>query len=129
MIMIYRFPFYYHTSNVLIVGQERSFFFRWERAPKWCLKIYWHVNKSFTHVRDRSLFIVWGKAEDFRGDHLIFRRKKGGISRKREPPRGNRLKFWKDSEGGPLKFAWRMETWEEGSRKSSKLLGGITSVK
>ena len=35
-------------------------------------------------IRDRSLFIalgVGGGAEDFGGDHLIFRRTKGGISR------------------------------------------------
>ena len=32
-------------------------------------------------VRDRSLFITWGGSEDFGGDHLIFRRTEGGISR------------------------------------------------
>ena len=34
-------------------------------------------------IRDRSLFIALGAGggEDFRGDHLIFRRTKGGISR------------------------------------------------
>ena len=37
-------------------------------------------------IRDRSLFIAWrwggGRgAEDFKGDHLIFWRTKGGISR------------------------------------------------
>ena len=32
-------------------------------------------------LRDRSLFITWGGSEDFGGDHLIFRRTEGGISR------------------------------------------------
>ena len=36
-----------------------------------------------TQIRDRSLFITWGGggSEDFGGDHLIFRRTEGGISR------------------------------------------------
>ena len=38
--------------------------------------------------------------EDFRGDHLIFRRTKGRISRKREPKRGiSERKVLKDLEG------------------------------
>ena len=36
---------------------------------------------SRSAVRDRSLFITWGGSEDFGGDHLIFRRTEGGISR------------------------------------------------
>ena len=43
----------------------------------------------------------WGGGGDFRGDHLIFRRTKGGIAEN----------IWKDSEGGPLKFAWKMKAW------------------
>ena len=48
-----------------------------------CLKF---SSKRKTNLRDRSLFITWGrggwgKAENFRGDHLIFRRTKGGINR------------------------------------------------
>ena len=48
-----------------------------------CLKF---SSKRKTNLRDRSLFITWGrgvgggKAENFRGDHLIFRRTKGGIN-------------------------------------------------
>ena len=30
----------------------------------------------------------------------------------------------KDSEGGPLKFAWKMKTLGGGSRKSSKVIRG-----
>ena len=37
-------------------------------------------NGSSTVVRDRLLFITW-RREDFWGDHLIFGRTKGGISR------------------------------------------------
>ena len=39
---------------------------------------------STTNEPDRSLFIAWkggGGVKDFWGDHLIFRRTKGGISR------------------------------------------------
>ena len=45
-----------------------------------------------------------GAGEDFRGGHLIFGRTKAGISRNREPKRGDR-------------------------ESHQKLLGGITSVK
>ena len=62
------------------------------------------------------------------GDHLIFRRAKEGITRNGEPKRGHRLKLWKDLDGESLKFAWKMKTWR-GSRKSSEVLGTITSVK
>ena len=66
-------------------------------------------------LRDRSLFIALGVVGG--GDHLIFGRTKGSISR--------------DSEGGggPLKFAWKMKTWDGGRVSHQKLLGGITSVK
>ena len=40
---------------------------------------------GFFSIRDQSLFITWGGggggSEDFGGDHLIFRRTDGGISR------------------------------------------------
>ena len=48
---------------------------------------------------------VGGGVEDFRGDHSTFGRTKGGISCNWEPKRQDRWKIWKDSEGGPLKFA------------------------
>ena len=47
------------------------------------------------YVRDRSLFIAWRGGEDFRADHLIFGRTKGGISRNWEPKRGDRWNFGK----------------------------------
>ena len=43
-------------------------------------------------------------------DHLIFRRTKGRSVVTENP----KEKIWKDSKGGPLKFAWKMETWGGG---------------
>ena len=86
----------------------------------------------FCVLRDRSLFIAkggWGGAGNFRGDHLSFGRTKGG-SVVTENPKGGIT--GKDSEGEPLKFAWKMKTWRAGGdrEKHQKLLGGqITSVK
>ena len=57
-----------------------------------------------------------GGGEGYKRDHTIFRRKKGGISRNWEPQRGYHWTLWKDSEGGPLKFAWKLSH------------GGITKV-
>ena len=68
--------------------------------------------------RDRSLFIPGG--EDFGGDHLIYGRTKRGISRNCEPKRWDRGKLWKDSESGPLKFAWKMKTKGAGIAKVNK---------
>ena len=72
-------------------------------------------------LRDRSLFIALGmvegggEAEDSRGDHFIFGRTKGSISRNSAViQRG----------GGPLKFAWKMKTWDGGHESHQKLLGG-----
>ena len=48
---------------------------------------------------------VGGGVGDFRGDHSSFGRTKGGISCNWESKRQDRWKIWKDSEGGPLKFA------------------------
>ena len=75
---------------------------------------------------DRSLFITWEGSEDFWGDHLIFRRTEGGISRSREPERGSLKKFWKDSGGGgTLKSAWTMpDMGGGGSRKLSIVMTG-----
>ena len=56
---------------------------------------------------------------------MIFRRTKGG-SVVTENPKGGSLK---NSEGVPLKFAWKMKTWGGGLRKSSNVIRGITSVK
>ena len=78
----------------------------------------------YSIVRDWSLFIPWGGGRIL-GGSLDCRRTKGGISRNWEPKRGDRWKLWKDSEGGPLKFAWKMKTWRRGRREShQKLLTG-----
>ena len=55
--------------------------------------------------RDRSLFIAWEGEGAIGGDHLIFRRTKGGISRN---PKGEITEnFGRITvEGEPLKFAW-----------------------
>ena len=62
-------------------------------------------------TKDRSLFISRGKT-------------KGGINRNWEPKRGDNWKLWRDSEGGPLKFAWKMKTWGGGDRESHQMLLG-----
>ena len=84
-------------------------------------------NEFHFALRDRSLFIAGGEgSEDFRGHHFIFRRAKGGISHNWEPQKGDRWKLWKDSEGRPVKFAWKIKTCGGGggggSRKSSKVI-------
>ena len=67
---------------------------------------------------------LWpGGAEDFRGDHLISGRTKGGISRTWEPKRGDHWKLWKDSGGGEFAWKWTYGEWG-GSRKSSKVIRG-----
>ena len=58
---------------------------------------------------------------DFGGDHLIFRRTKGGSVVTENPIRGDHRKLWKVSEGEPLKFPWKIKTWG-GSRKSSYVI-------
>ena len=76
-------------------------FYGWEKDKKtsWFSDLF-----IFRH---QSLFIAGGGgAEDFRGDHLILWTAKGGISQNWEPKRReDRWKLWKDSEGGPLRFA------------------------
>ena len=59
----------------------------------------------------RSLFIPWGG-----GDHLIFRRTKGGISRNWEPKRRDHWKLWKDhGTGGTAQICLENEDigWED----------------
>ena len=48
--------------------------------------------------------------------------RKKGRSVVTENPKGGSLKILEG--GGPLKFAWKMKTWEGGSRKSSKVIRG-----
>ena len=63
-----RIPFLLQWLNVKVCFGSRS------------LKI---SSKRKTNLRDWSLFITWagGEGENVRGDHLIFRRTKGGINR------------------------------------------------
>ena len=44
------------------------------------------------------------------GNYLIFRRAKGGIQAWLKAQKRGSLKLWKGSEGGPLKFTWKMKT-------------------
>ena len=76
-------------------------------------------------LRDRSLFIAWrGGITCFLGEQ------KGGLVVTENPKGGVTGNSWKDSEGGPLKFAWKMKTWGRGDGESHQMLsGGITSVK
>ena len=83
---------------------------------------------SYKRLRDGSLFTAWGggrtKLEEMTS--FLGEQKGGSVLR------GDRRKRWKDSEGEPLKFAWKIKTCGEGGggREShQKLLGGITSVK
>ena len=65
-------------------------------------------------LRDRSLFISWsekGVALDFRGDHLIFRRTNGGISRNWElkSQKGGSLKTLERFRGGTTQYCLKNE--------------------
>ena len=74
-----------------------------------------------------------GRLDNFRGDHLIFGRTKGGISCNWEPKRGDHWKLWKDSEGGTTQIFLENEDMEGGGGDAKNIksyLGGrITSVK
>ena len=75
--------------------------------------------------RDRSLFIAWGGGEIMGGNHLIFRITKGGISRNREPKRGDHWKFWKDQgRGGTAQICLENEDIGSGDRESHQMLLG-----
>ena len=68
-----------------------------------------------------------GGAEDFRADHLIFRRSKEGISSNLEPKSGITENFAR-IQGGTTKIC--LENEDLGDRESHQmLLRGITSVK
>ena len=78
---------------------------------------------SCKRLRDGSLFTAWGggrtKLEEMTS--FLGEQKGGSVLR------GDRRKRWKDSEGEPLKFAWKIKTCGEGgggSRKSSKVIRG-----
>ena len=57
----------------------------------------------------------WGGGRKILGGSLDFRENK----------RGDRWKLLKDSEGGPLKFVWKIKALG----RTQKFLRGITSVK
>ena len=80
------------------------------------MSLQFSLEQTKEDIRDQTLFITCGGG----GGHLIFGRTKGGISRNWEPNRGDCWKLWKDSEGGPLKFAWKMKTWGKGIAKVIK---------
>ena len=46
---------------------------------------------------------------------MVLGRKNGG-SVVTENPKGRSLKTLEDSDGGLLKFAWKMKTWGEGGK-------------
>ena len=89
------------------------------------------VKEEMTKKEYHTDFCSWGPVIIYRlvgagggrilGGSLDFRRTKGMISRNWEPKRGDHWKLWKDSKGGPLKFAWKMKAWG-GSRKPSKVI-------
>ena len=89
------------------------------------------LKNVYTEVRDRSLFIAWrggGRAEDFGGrGHLIFRRTKVA-SVVTENPKGGLLKTLDGLRGGGHQICLENEDMG-GSRKSSNVIRGITSVK
>ena len=67
-----------------------------------------HSNSPFLSYRKKSshkgpdiIYRLGGGAEDFRGDHLIFERKKGG-SVVTKNPKGRSLKILEEFRGGHL---------------------------
>ena len=83
----------------------------------------------FCVLRDRSLFIAkggWGGgADNFRGDHLSFRRTKGG-SVVTENPKGGSLETLEGFGEGTTQICLENEDMEGrgGSRKTSKVIRG-----
>ena len=81
-------------------------------GPWLSLLPYLTLYKMGTLVSGHYLSSGGEEAEDFRGDHLIFRRTKGGISLNWEPKRRDCWRLWNDSEGGEaLKFSLQIKTW------------------
>ena len=67
-----------------------------------------------------GLFFFWGG-----GDHLIFRRTKGEISRNWEPKRGDQWKLWKDhGRGGSAEICLENEDIGLEDRESHQMLLG-----
>ena len=82
----------------------------------------------FFSLRDWSLFMAWGGPEDFGGDHLIVRRTKGG-SVVAENPTGGITENFGRIQWGATQICLENEDMVGGSRKSSNVNRGITSVK
>ena len=84
-------------------------------------------------IRDRSLFIAWEGGEDFRGDHLILGRKKGGNQSQLVIQKGESLKNLEGFRGGTTQIWLENKGMGEGRggdrENGQKLLGAITSVK
>ena len=72
-------------------------------------------------IRERSLFIALGAGtgEDFRGDHLTFRRTKWGISRNRTQ-KGRSLKTLEGFRGGTSQICLENEDMGGGIAKVIK---------
>ena len=109
---------FHHIINLKIVPLVQ---FACAMRRKLCSTATWEAD---SHL-GTGHYLSPGGAEDFRGDHLIFRKTKGGISRNWELKRGDRWKLWKSSEGvhSNLVGKWR-HGGGGGSRKSSKVIRG-----
>ena len=88
---------------------------------------WWEISLCYK-LRDRSLFIALGGGGGFWGDHLIFRRTKGGISRNCRTQKGGSLKTLEGCRGRTTRISFENEDMG-GSRKSSNVVRGVTSVK
>ena len=95
---------------------------------------FWNL-KSYTikfklSKRPVIIYHLGGEGGDFRGDHLILGSTKGEISRNWEPRRGRSLKVLEGFRGKTTQICLENEDiGEGGSRKSSTVIRGITSVK
>ena len=111
---------------------DSSSFDRLKRKKKWAdkqhltwnaravghLKDFAHAIPRSAHLRNRSFIIAWGRGEDFRGDHLVLGRKKGGSVVTENPKGGitenfgrikmgdysNLLGKWRHGGGGEVTF-------------------------
>ena len=75
-------------------------------AAVWEMSLRFSPEQTKESIRDRSLFIAGGGGGGGGGARIL-----GGSLDFWENKRGDRWKLWKDSEGGPLKFALKMKTW------------------
>ena len=106
--------------------QWRFFHLLWKKKLVWIVKSF--VSYTLSNP-DKGPVIIYHLRG--RGGGEGTRRILGEISRNWEPKRGdhwNHWKLWKDSEGGPLKFAWKMKTlrgWGGGARRSSNVISDV----